>query len=256
MATGDSELHTLVGAYVMDAVTDDERARYTRHLTDCPGCRAEIRELRETAARLGTAAGVHPRAELRSQTIRAAGRIAQLPPAFGARTPDAGHRPGHGRPWRRPAMRSPATAAAVVLLAGAALLGMVTKQTMRQLDHSRRQSHLIATVLGAPDVVMLTAKVSSGGTATVMMSHREHALVFTARGLRALPTARSYELWVMGPEGDRPAGMLSAARDGMTGPAIVSGLAAGDMIALTVEPTAGSPRPTSAPLVLIGPKSG
>jgi hypothetical protein len=245
MASGDNELHTLVGAYVMDAVTELERARFSRHLTGCPQCRAEIRELHEAAARLGTAAAVRPRSELRGQTILAASRISQLPPAT----------PAPGLAWRRlTALPRAALVTSAVLTASAAVLGVVTQHAIQQLDHSQRQNHMIAAVLGAPDVVVLTAKVSTGGTATVMMSHLEHALVFTAHGLRSLTAAQSYELWLMGPHGDKPVGLLTATGGGMSGPAIVSGLGAGDMIGLTVEPATGSPRPTSAPIVLIGPR--
>ena len=81
------------------------------------------------------------------------------------------------------------------------------------------------------------------------MSGREHALVFAAAGLRALPASRCYELWLMGPAGDEPAAMLPAPRQGMTGPVLASGLIAGDRLGLTVEPAGGSPRPTS-PVIL------
>jgi hypothetical protein len=33
---------------------------------------------------------------------------------------------------------------------------------------------------------------------------------------------------------------------------VVSGLRAGDKVGLTVEPAAGAPRPTSAPVVMVG----
>ncbi len=39
----------------------------------------------------------------------------------------------------------------------------------------------------------------------------------------------------------------------MAGPAVVSGLAPGDMIGLTIEPAEGAARPTSALIVVIGP---
>lgn len=257
MATADNDLHTLLGAYVMDAVTEFERVRFTRHLAGCQECRAEIRELREAAARLGTATAVRPRSDLKQQTIRAAGRISQLPPAVPAGGPVTSRTGRAGQAWRKLTLTSKTMlAAAAVLVAGACVLGVVTQQTMRQLNHSQRQSHMIAAVLNAPDVVILTAQVSSGGMATVMMSHREHALVFTAHGLPALPAAQAYELWLMGPGGDRPAGLLAAARDGMAGPAVVSGLTDGDMVGLTVEPATGSRQPTSVPIVLIGPKRG
>jgi anti-sigma-K factor RskA len=98
---------------------------------------------------------------------------------------------------------------------------------------------------------MLTAKVSTGGTATVVMSHRDRALVFTASGLRSLSAGQRYELWLMGPAGDRAAGMLPGSRPGAVGPMVVSGLAAGDRVGLTVEPASGSPRPTSPPVLMM-----
>src|SRR5215831_4547433 len=99
MATGDleprtHEVHTLVGAYVLDAVTDEERARFAAHLAGCEQCREEIRELREATTRLGTALAVDPRAELKRKTIEAARRIAQQAPLDAAAGwPEPAHRP-------------------------------------------------------------------------------------------------------------------------------------------------------------------
>ena len=38
----------------------------------------------------------------------------------------------------------------------------------------------------------------------------------------------------------------------MTGPMVISGLAAGDKVGLTVEPAGGSVRPTSLPILMLG----
>jgi anti-sigma-K factor RskA len=81
------------------------------------------------------------------------------------------------------------------------------------------------------------------------MSHSMHALVFTAADLHALPASRGYELWLIGPTGDRPVSMLVPGRHDMTGPVIASGLKAGDHLALTAEPAAGTARPTT-PMML------
>jgi anti-sigma-K factor RskA len=54
----------------------------------------------------------------------------------------------------------------------------------------------------------------------------------------------------MTPGGDTPAGMLPGPSHGMTGPVIASGLKPGDRLGLTVEPAGGSPRPTTA-LILV-----
>jgi hypothetical protein len=77
--------------------------------------------------------------------------------------------------------------------------------------------------------------------------------VFIAHGLRALPHAMRYEIWLMGPRGERSAGMLSVHRKDMAGPMVITGMTSHDMVGLTVEPATGSLHPTSAPLVVIGP---
>jgi anti-sigma-K factor RskA len=74
-------------------------------------------------------------------------------------------------------------------------------------------------------------------------------LALAAAGLRVLPSSQCYELWLMGPGGDKPAGMLPEPRQGMTGPVIASGLTAGDHLGLTIEPAGGAPHP-STPMIL------
>jgi len=257
----DSQLHTLAGAYVLDAVTEAERAAFARHLADCSGCRHEIREFREAAAMLGAANQVKPRPELKASSLRGIRHTSQLAPLgddgeAGPRPPT----PGQPRPYgqasrrRRQLLARVTVAAAAFLIAAGGVVGALMHDQMQQLSQSQRQSRMIAQVLNAPDRTMLTAKVSSGGQATVVLSKRQRALVFTAHGLRSLPATQSYELWLMGPRGDRPAGML-AVQGGMAGPAVVSGLGAGDMIGVTVEPASGSAAPTSAPVVMIATAS-
>jgi len=46
------DLQELLGAYALDAVDADEAAAVEEHLADCPRCRAEVADLRETAALL------------------------------------------------------------------------------------------------------------------------------------------------------------------------------------------------------------
>jgi anti-sigma-K factor RskA len=121
----------------------------------------------------------------------------------------------------------------------------------QRMTAAERHDHAIAVILGAPDAVTLTADVRTGGTATVVMSPGARALVFTAKSLSALPPSKAYELWLMSPSGDTAAGMLPTAKGGMSGPMVVSGLAPGDQLGLTIEPAAGSRDPTSIPVVLL-----
>jgi anti-sigma-K factor RskA len=243
----------------MDAVTEADRKAFEQHMAGCETCQTEVRGLRETTARLAAAAQVRPRPALREQTVQAASLIRQLPPP-GPAGESATPRPPLPRRvlsaalgTRRAGSWLPrlAVVAALAFALVAAGMGAAMHGAERRLDLAQDHSRVIATVLGAPDATMMTRPVATGGRATVVMSHRAAALVFTAADLRPLPSSRAYELWLMGPSGPRAAGLLPAARHGMTGPMVVSGLAPGDEVGLTVEPAGGSARPTSVPILMI-----
>jgi hypothetical protein len=247
-----TQAHTLAGAYALDAVTGADRARFERHLARCQDCAGELRELREAAARLAAAVAADPPPALVERAVAAASRTRQWPPDTGrergwplvrrARRARGLRRPAaHGRP-RHAVSRRAALGTAAVFLAVAAASGAVAVSAEHHLGADQARVHAIAEVLNAPDAVMLTARITGGGTATVVMSHRDRALVFTAAGLPALPTGSRYQLWLMGPTGDRPAVVLPAPDHGMTGPVIATGLKAGDSVGLTVSragPTSG-----------------
>ena len=250
-----SDLHTLAGAYAMDAVPPSERAAFERHLASCEPCRQEVRGLREATAALAAATAVQPSAEFREATLRAAAQTRQLPPADAAPAPPwrVVRRQGRGlRGWRPRLGVALAGAVACVLAVAAIVAGISAYGMHSRLDQDQGHDHAVAMVLGAPDAKMMSAPVTTGGTATVVMSHRERALVFTAADLRVLPSSESYELWLMGPAGNKPAGMISMSGNGkMAGPMVVSGLSAGDSVGVTVEPAGGSSHPTTPPVVVI-----
>jgi len=250
-------LHTLLGAYVLDAVPPEDRVAFERHLCGCLACREEVRGMREATARLGAAAAVEPRPELRERTLLAATRLRQAPPAAAELSaPPSGLSrwlPGrHAARLRWSGWLAVTAAVAAVFAAAAIGLGFHLGSMQNRLSAADQRDHEIAMVLGATDAVRLTADVRTGGTATVVMSHRAGSLVFIARRLSALPASRGYELWLMGPSGERPAGMLPPSHAGMSGPIVVRDLRAGDQVAVTVEPAAGSPQPTSAPILSVG----
>ena len=252
-----SGLHTLVGAYVLDAVSEADRASFERHLLTCEQCQQDVRGLREAAARLAEAAAVSPRPELREQTMRAAATIRQQPPLVVSQKRQflAGSRWWHGsrsaRAGARPWLARVALTAAVVLAVTATVFGLHLSSMQGRLSAADQRDAAIAKVLGAHDATTLTAKVSTGGRATVVMSHRERALVFIATGLTRLPAAQAYELWLMSPAGATSAGMLPPARRGMSGPMVVDKLGPREQLAMTVEPATGAPHPTSVPVVLV-----
>jgi anti-sigma-K factor RskA len=247
--------HTLAGAYAMDAISAKDRDRFERHLAGCEECAREIASLCETAALLAAAAAEPLPVGLKERVMAAATMTRQQPPvdeAEAAATARRGHAPAQAGRWLRSlawpgrlALAAGAAAAAAVL-AVAVVFGVANGSMQQQLDQAQTSGQQIAAVLTAQDAVMTAGPVTGGGTATIVMSHSRHALVFTAQGLRALPASRGYELWLIGPEGTRSAGMLPAGRHGMTGPVIASGLRQGDHLALTDEPAGGSAHPTTS----------
>jgi anti-sigma-K factor RskA len=227
------EPHTLAGAYAMDALDEGDRVRFEQHLAGCDACTQEIAGLLETTARLGAATATPPPAALKEKVLAAARQTRQHTPAV-----------TQLRPRRYLRVVIPAAAAAALIVI-AVVFGMVNSTDSQRLGQAQQSSTAIAAIMTAEDATMMQGQVSGGGSATVVMSHAEQALVFMARGLPALPAARTYELWLIGPAGDRPAGLLPPLAHGMSGPVIARGLRPGDHLMLTVEPVQGTEQPTT-----------
>ena len=250
------DAHTLAGAYAMDAVSAPDRERFERHLAGCEECAQEIASLRETTAMLGTAAAEPVSAGLKERIMAAAAVTRQQPPADETEPVLLAHgtwaRTGiwfRSLAWPSRLTLVTAGAAAAAVLAVAVVFGIANSSMQQQIDQAQASSQQIAVVLTAQDARMTTGTVAGGGTATIVMSGSRHALVFTAQGLHALPGSRGYELWLIGPAGTRPVGMLPAGSHGMTGPVIASGLRPGDHLALTAESANGSAHPDT-PMML------
>jgi anti-sigma-K factor RskA len=235
--------HTLAGAYALDALGDADRARFERHLSGCPSCAQEARGLQEATSRLADTLATAPPDRMRERVMAAAARTRQNPPVTPpARAEWPGRAAGPG--WARRPVRRWGIAVAGGVLAVALVFGVIALHTEQQLNQDRARSRAIAAVLNAPDASMMTVPATRG-TATIVMSHRARALVFTAVRLPALPSSERYELWLMGSRGPRDAGMLPQPRGGMTPPVIVSGLQPGDRFAVSAEPAGGTRHPTS-----------
>jgi len=245
--------HTLAGAYAMDAISAADRERFERHLAGCEECAQEIASLRETTAVLASATAEPLPAGLKERIMAAAAVTRQQPPADETEPVPLAHgkwaRTGtwfRSLAWPGRLTLAAGAAAAAAVVAAAVVFGVSNGSMQQQLDQAQASSQQIAVVLTAQDAHMTTGTVAGGGTATIVMSHSRHALVFTAQGLHALPASRGYELWLTGPAGTRSAGMLRAGSHGMTGPVIASGLRPGDHLALTDEPADGSAHPTTS----------
>lgn len=225
------DLHRLTGAYAADALSAEERAAFERHLQECQACTQEVSELRATTAKLGVAAAEPPPAHLRDRVLAAATQTRQLPP-----------QPGRARAvgLRRWPTRALAAAAALLLVVAVGL-GVQIRELDQRLDTAERQAAQVTSVLTAPDVQVHRAESAA---ASVVASPAQGRAVFVASGLPAVPSSRVYQLWMIDDGGPRSAGLFTL--DGGHVSQLMSGQLQGvTAVAVTVEPSGGSPQPTS-----------
>jgi hypothetical protein len=260
------DLHVLTGSYALDAVSPDEREEFERHLQTCPTCDAEVRGLRETAARLAMARSVAPPARMEQRVLAATYQARQLPPLSGDPLSAARERrrvqaervfAPSAASWPRRVLapgqaswpRRIAVAAAAASVAAAAVLGVAQVSTRHQLDTARASGAAIARVVTASDAQVETALASQGGSVTVVTSAQLRESVVSATGMAALPTDRVYQVWVMGPAGApfsaRSVGLLQDTQ------LLASAVHAGDRIGITVEPAGGTRQPTTTPVAVL-----
>jgi hypothetical protein len=172
-------------------------------------------------------------------------------PGSGSAGPGRGGRRASRRRAARGSWRTKvAVGLAVVSTAAAVAFGYLTVSANRELDQVRSQAQAVAAVLAAPDAKAVTRAVKSGGSATIVRSRSRGRVVFAASGLSGLPAAKAYELWLMGPDGARPAGLLRWSADGTAVPVVALPLSGEDRVGLTVEPAGGSAKPTTDPILL------
>lgn len=234
-----SDLHKLTGAYAVDALDELERARFEQHLAGCEDCRAEVAELRETAALLTDSVAVTPPASLRDSVLSGITQIRPLPPEVPAPAPVPAHEPaGRGRSWL-PFL----VAAALALVVG---IGAAVTQPWAT-DEPRLTA--AERVLQAPDAEEVFLDLGEAGRATVVRSKSEDRAVIRTEDMVSAPQGKDYELWFQTPdEAMVPAGLMPDAPDQTV---LLEGSAA-DAIAvgITVEPDGGSEEPTTPPIAL------
>jgi len=246
--------HTLVEAYVLDAVDDVERAAVERHLAGCDECAAEVVSLREAVAGYAASVATDPPAGLRDRVYGQVSRTRQVPPGRTASSPV------RGRGKRRWLRGVAAVAAGLLLVAGGVAVWSTQQRRItveRASTHAAEQRAMeaerrelaIRQVLAAPDARVRTMKVRGGGQIVVMTSLRQDRAVVVVSDLRQMSFDKSYQLWVVQQARPRSAGVLKAGTTATT--QVVTGLREAQKVCLTVEPAGGSNQPTTSPVVVV-----
>lgn len=233
--TPTDNVHTLAGAYALDALDDLERARFEAHLDGCSACTEEVASFQDTTALLGSIEEVPVSAEFRSRVLEDIPHVRQVGPVT-ARV-------------RGFAPRVVSVAAAV--LAVAVLSLSVVTAGLRSRIGELETYEDIAAILQAEDAVTLTEEVD-GARLQVVASPGSGAGAILANGMSEAPTGHAYQLWLL-TEDDHAlaAGFLKVGADGH-GEHIMRGDMDGVVaVGITVEPEGGSEQPTTEPIAVL-----
>jgi anti-sigma-K factor RskA len=238
--TETTDVHTLAGAYALDALSEIERVGFARHVATCAACATEVAELTETAARLGAVTAMTPPPGLRSAVLADISRTRQV--STNPRVRPAA--PGSAQQWRRRTLA--AAAAALVAIGG---IGAVWTVEENRLGTARQQASAlqseqdhITSVLTARDVRLRSATVDGGGRLTVATSPSTDEGVVVVADMPPPPPGKAYQLWLI--EGATPTSAGVMAAGARTGTAYLGFLGHADHLGVTLEPAGGSTAPT------------
>lgn len=227
-----ADVHSLVGAYALDALDDLERAQFERHLVSCVDCQIEVEVLLATTARLGAAAAETPPPGLRDAVLAAADVTRQRSPA--GWKPNASSWPR----WRAAAI--PAVAAALAVVVTLAATGVLR----RGPDPAAVALADVSAVLAAPDARTVALSGTAEFTASVVEAPSTDRAVVAVNGLAERPDGQVYVLWAFRDGTPVNEQTLTADTVGGAGAVILEGTAGVSQVAVTVEPQGDVVAPT------------
>ena len=271
------EFSELAAAFALGAVSAEERARFEQTLAKHPEWAELVDVDRRTVTALAAAmpeeapreqvkaslmsqldalieAGERPSALRDSPPLvqavdRASLPAAQTVPAYPAQpAPSAPQVPPAARPdlpedgeeglsrRRRFGTRILATLAVVALIVG------VGSGLFSALQPQRPAGVVaLEQIAAAPDAQSASTRVTGGGEAALTWSANQGKAVLITAGLNQAPSGHTYELWFVRGEEKIPAGTFDPNSQGEAAVLVSGEMHEGDVIAVTVEVTGGSP---------------
>jgi anti-sigma-K factor RskA len=218
--------HDLLAAYALDALDEDERERFERHLADCDECSEQLALLREPVAALAYAAeGPAPPEALRGRIIESA-----------RAEPRAAVIKLRRRNWPLAAIAGVAAAAACLAIG----LGIWANSLSSSLDRERSANSQYERMLAAGAI----SKPLTGARGSLLVADDGRGLLVVC-GLDEAPSSKTYEAWVIAGKTPEPAGLFRGG-SGCHQVALTQRIPKGATIATTLERSGGATAPTSA----------
>jgi anti-sigma-K factor RskA len=215
----------LKGAYALGALDESEREEFEGYLAAHPELQAEGQELGSVADLLALAPQEYePSPELRRNLLDRIGDVSNATPQRRARSRGGIFGPG-----------GLAAAAVVLAVVGLFLWNASLRGEVEDLRGTleTRETHELQGSGPAEDVRGKVVEVGDGRA------------VLVAENLPATPEGEVYETWLMHGDVPEPAGLFEPGDGGDAAAPIEGSIDKADAVAVTVEPSGGSPAPTS-----------
>jgi anti-sigma-K factor RskA len=241
-------------AYVLGALTEEERQGFEEYLAAHPERQAEIEEL-------GAVAGL----------LAFSPQEQEAPPELRSRLMEVVEAEAEPRRHRRRSTfasfgdyfsaRSLALGAAVLLVIGllswnVLLQGQVQDLQGQVANKQGQVQHLQGQVEDAQaqrqvqqsQTIKLEGSWADQGANAEVASIHKNQIILVARNMPSVPDDRTCQIWVINNDVPEPSGLFQP--DGnMTATPITNSISKADVIAVTVEPAGGSNKPTSDPVL-------
>lgn len=224
------EFEALSGAYVLGAITDDERREADAHLAQCPNCPRKLRELQVVVDFLPhSLSPVEPPPDLKERLFAAIHAETPLPPT----TITLSQRPRQTSQqawWQRKTRLLPGAGALLCVLLAGMLIWNISLQHQLAL-----QAH------AAPSSVVYTLQGNGKANGELIYLPQTHLIVLVMHTLPPLQGTQVYQGWLLEKQHPTSIGLLhienGAAILDFTGD--VKGY---DTVAVSVEPGPGASR--------------
>jgi anti-sigma-K factor RskA len=225
------DLHSLAAPYALHALDEAEEREFERHLPLCERCRNELAGLRDAAAALAYGVDApEPPPDLRERILAQA----------------RSERPNVVPLRRQRRWMTPGVGVAVAAVAACAALGLGIWAASRPGPLGQADARALK-ILADPKAKRLPLTGANGVVAVA--PNREAALVVT--GLRAVPSGKTYEAWVIRGGIARRAAVF-AGRSGRLVVALAPRVEPGAVVGVTIERRGGVDQPTSSPIFSSG----
>jgi anti-sigma-K factor RskA len=228
----------LKDAHVLGALSEGERRELEEYLAAHPGRQPEIDELGSVAGLLALSPPEQePSPELRRNIMSVVESEARRSRA---------ERPSRFA-WVRELLdvRNLALGAAALLVIGLFSWNMVLQGQAQDLQ-GRVQA--LQSQPQGPQMVELGGAGTEQGARAELVTLEGDRAVLVVEDMPPVPEDKTYQIWVIEDDVPKPGGLFEPTQDPVAA-VVEHPLQGGDVIAVTVEPEGGSPKPTSEPML-------